>query len=109
MHGETVKKKNFIASSSVEGIFSEKRKGRRIIVTFLFNVVLDNKFVYILFCSMLIFIRLKRVVYKIVSLLYQVCRNPRRQCTRATKICMVALNVFGPTVWNFSSRHPSGT
>jgi hypothetical protein len=27
--------------------------------------------------------------------------NPRHQCTRATKTCRVALNMFGPTVWNF--------
>jgi hypothetical protein len=92
---------NFIVSSSVEDIFSEKRKSCRITVTFLCYVVLENKWIYILFCCTLTFVRLKRIVYKIISFLYQACTNLRRQCTRATKICTVALNVFGPTVWNF--------
>ena len=92
---------NSIVSSSVEDIFSEKRKSCRIIVTFLCNVVLENKSVCTLFCCMLTFIILKHIVYKIIGFLYQVCTNPRRQCTRTTKICTVALNVFGPTVWNF--------
>jgi hypothetical protein len=57
--------------------------------------------VYILFCSMLTFIRFKRIVYKIVSLLYQVCTNPRRQCTRAIKLVWWRLMCLGPQYGTF--------